>query len=199
MTQKNPAGLLLGICSYSAFKMISILANGFFFCLYEITMRRSERQIINTGEIIALIDQSKVCRLGLSDGNLPYVVPLNFGYTFQDNTLTLFFHSAHEGKKIDILKNNPRACFEIDTRHELIEAATACGYGFAFASVIGFGSVEFITDTTEKICALNALMKHQTGKDIQHSYGEAELNAVCVYKLKVEEFTGKERTVKKVE
>ncbi|GHV95537.1 MFS transporter [Spirochaetia bacterium] len=158
-------------------------------------MRRKDREIADIQEKLALIAQCKVCRLGLSDGNQPYVVPLNFGYTFQDNTLTLFFHSAHEGKKIDILKNNPRACFEIDTRHQLIEAATACGHGFAFASVIGFGSVEFITDTAEKIIALNALMKHQTGKDIQYSYGEAELNAVCVYKLKVDEFTGKEKTV----
>ncbi|MDR0583276.1 MAG: pyridoxamine 5'-phosphate oxidase family protein [Treponema sp.] len=156
-------------------------------------MRRKDREITETSEIIAVIDRCKVCRLGLSEDGRPYIVPLNFGYSFEDQSLTLFFHGAHEGRKIDILKKNPQVCFEIDCDHELLEADTACGHGFAFASVIGFGAIEFITAAGEKTRALNFLMKHQTGKPIQYNYSEAELNSVCVYKMIVEEFTGKRR------
>jgi nitroimidazol reductase NimA-like FMN-containing flavoprotein (pyridoxamine 5'-phosphate oxidase superfamily) len=154
-------------------------------------MRRKDREITETSEILTLIDQCKVCRLGLSENDRPYVIPLNFGYSFTDNVLTLFFHGAYEGKKIDILKKNNHACFEIDCEHELLTAETACGHSFAFASVIGFGTIEFITIAGEKTRALNILMKHQTGKDIDYNYSEAELNAVCVYKMTVEECTGK--------
>jgi nitroimidazol reductase NimA-like FMN-containing flavoprotein (pyridoxamine 5'-phosphate oxidase superfamily) len=156
-------------------------------------MRRKDREITGINELLAVIDQCKVCRLGLSADDQPYIVPLNFGYIFANNALTLFFHSAHEGKKIDILKKNNRACFEIDCDHRLLEADTACGYGFVFTSVIGFGTVEFLTDAGEKTFALNALMKHQTGKDTQYSFGEKELDAVCVYRMSVAEFTGKKK------
>lgn len=157
-------------------------------------MRRKDREITETGEILAIIDQCKVCRLGLSGKGQAYIVPLNFGYAFADNALTLVFHSAPEGRKIDILRENNRACFEMDCDHELLEADTACGHGFAFSSVIGFGTIEFLESAEEKINALNILMKHQTGKDIQHSYSEAQLNAVCVYKMRVTEFTGKRKS-----
>ena len=157
-------------------------------------MRRKDREITGIDELLAIIDQCKVCRLGMSDNDQPYIFPLNFGYTFADNALTLYFHSAHEGKKIGILKKNSRACFEIDCDHALVEGETACSYGFTFSSIIGFGTVEFITNTEEKISGLNILMKHQTGKDTKFTFGEKELNAVCVCKMKVAEFTGKKKS-----
>jgi nitroimidazol reductase NimA-like FMN-containing flavoprotein (pyridoxamine 5'-phosphate oxidase superfamily) len=157
-------------------------------------MRRNEREITDMAEKIAVIDRCKVCRLGVSENDQAYVVPLNFGYTVEGGALTLYFHGAREGKKIDILKNNNKACFEIDCDYELLEADTACGYGFAFASVIGFGTVEFISGNAEKIRALNILMKHQTGRDIQHRYKETALDAVTVYKLNVSACTGKRKT-----
>jgi nitroimidazol reductase NimA-like FMN-containing flavoprotein (pyridoxamine 5'-phosphate oxidase superfamily) len=154
-------------------------------------MRRKDREITEPAEILALIDKCKVCRLGLSENDQAYIVPLNFGYTFADTVLTLFFHSAHEGKKIDLMRKNRRACFEIDCDHRLVQAETACGHGFLFSSVIGFGTLSFIGDAAEKTRALNILMKHQTGKDVPYRYTEAELAAVCVYKMEVDSFTGK--------
>ena len=155
-------------------------------------MRRKEREITEIKELLDIIDKCKVCRLALSENDQPYIIPLNFGYTFDDNTLTLFFHGAHEGKKIDILKKNNRACFEIDCDHQLLTADTACAHSFAFASIIGWGTVEFLT-AAEKAGALNILMKHQTGQDAGYSFTEEQLDAVCVYKMNVTEFTGKRR------
>jgi nitroimidazol reductase NimA-like FMN-containing flavoprotein (pyridoxamine 5'-phosphate oxidase superfamily) len=154
-------------------------------------MRRKEREITGIDEKIALLEKCKVCRLGLSENDSPYIVPLNFGYSFRGGKLTLFFHSAGEGKKLDIMRKNPRVCFEIDSEHELKQADTACAYGFAYASLIGFGVVSFIEDREEKIQALNFLMRHQTGKEIPFHYSNAELDAVTVYKMDVAEFTGK--------
>ena len=156
-------------------------------------MRRKEREITGIDEKLKIIDQCKVCRLGMSDNGQPYIVPLSFGWRFEDNKLTLYFHSANEGKKIDILKTNKRVCFEIDTDFRLIEGSEACNYSCAYASIIGSGSIEFITNPEEKITGLNSLMKHQTGKDIEHHYSEEALATVTVYKMNVEEFSGKKR------
>jgi nitroimidazol reductase NimA-like FMN-containing flavoprotein (pyridoxamine 5'-phosphate oxidase superfamily) len=132
---------------------------------------------------------ARYCRLGLSDGGAPYIVPLNFGYTYENNTLCLYFHSANDGRKLDILKKNNRACFELDCEHHLIEADRACGYGFAFASVIGFGAIEILKTNEEKIQGLNVLMKHQTGRDAVFSYNENDLRSVAVLRMTAAEFT----------
>ena len=104
----------------------------------------------------------------------------------------MFFHGAKEGKKIEIIKNNNNACFEIDCDGKLIEKEKASNYSYAYKSIIGFGKIFFLETNEEKTNGLNNLMKHQTGKDIEYNFTEDELNNVCVYKMIVEEFTGKQ-------
>ena len=154
-------------------------------------MRRSDREVANPGEILRILEKCDVVRLGINAPGHPYIVPMNFGYTFAENALTLYFHCAAEGKKIDILHANPRACFEIDADHSLITADTACKYGFRYASVIGSGSVCFIEDIEEKRCGLNVLMRHQTGTDRDFYFSDDDAEQVLVFKLNVTEFTGK--------
>jgi nitroimidazol reductase NimA-like FMN-containing flavoprotein (pyridoxamine 5'-phosphate oxidase superfamily) len=67
-------------------------------------MRRKDREVTGTEELLAIIRANKVCRLGMADGDLPYVVPLNYGFEFDCGRLVLYFHCAGEGKKIGILK-----------------------------------------------------------------------------------------------
>jgi nitroimidazol reductase NimA-like FMN-containing flavoprotein (pyridoxamine 5'-phosphate oxidase superfamily) len=159
-------------------------------------MRRTDRELTDDLEKIGIIGKSKVCRLGLSENGVPYIVPLNFGYEYAGGVLSLYFHSAPAGKKIGILKQKGTVCFEVDGGHEIIEGVdVACRYGYAYESVIGFGEVEFITDKAEKIRALNVLMQHQTGKDMEFAYEDPQLEGVAVFKLAVSSFTGKRRTM----
>jgi nitroimidazol reductase NimA-like FMN-containing flavoprotein (pyridoxamine 5'-phosphate oxidase superfamily) len=156
-------------------------------------MRRKDKEITGIQDKIAIIEKCKWCRLGLSENNFPYVVPLNYGYTYENEQLTLFFHGALEGKKIDIIKKNNNACFEIDCDTKLIEGKKSCNYGFEFKSVIGFGKIIFLETNDEKSNGLKYLMKHQAGQDTAHDFSEDELKNVCVFKMVVEEFTGKQK------
>ena len=156
-------------------------------------MRRKDREIQSIEEKIKIIEDCKYCRIALSQNNYPYIVPLNYGFSYENDKLTLYFHSAKEGKKIEIIKNNNKACFEIDCDSKLIEGEIACKYGYEFRSIIGFGRIIILETDVEKREGLNKLMKHQTGKNINHTFGEDELNNVLVFKMEVEEFTGKER------
>ena len=158
-------------------------------------MRRQDREIIDVNEKVNIIKKCKVCRIGLSENNIPYIIPLNYGYIFENSTLTLFFHSALEGKKMDIIKSNNNACFEIDCDSKLIEAEKACNYGYAFRSIIGFGKIIILENIEEKIIGLNMIMKHQTEKETIYNFTNDELQKVCVYKMIVEIFTGKRKGV----
>ena len=160
-------------------------------------MRRKEKEIQSVDDKLRIIEKCKFCRLGLCENNQPYNVPLNYGYSYEGNKLTLYFHSAKDGKKIDILKNNNNACFEIDCDTKLVEAEKACDYGYEFKSILGFGKIIFLETDEEKSRGLNHLMKQQTGRDIKYDFGENELKSVLVYKMEVEEFSGKEKVVKR--
>jgi nitroimidazol reductase NimA-like FMN-containing flavoprotein (pyridoxamine 5'-phosphate oxidase superfamily) len=158
-------------------------------------MHRKEREITDTAEKIAVIERCKVCRLGLAENNQPYVVPLNFGYRYANEGLTVYVHGAAQGKKWEIIKKNSAACFEVDGAHQLIEAEKACNHAFAYESVIGFGHITVIDEPEEKADALNVIMKHQTEKNTTYQFSDAELRAVAVYKLTIDAFTGKRRNV----
>lgn len=152
-------------------------------------MRRKDREVTEKSELIKIIDECKVCRIAMQDRDGLYIVPMNFGYAFEQDTLVLYFHSAKEGRKIDALRENPEVCVEMDCGHELITADAACKYGYYYKSIIGNGTAEFIDDVEEKKTALSALMRHQTGRDF--SFDEKMVNSVAVFKIVVHQYTGK--------
>lgn len=152
-------------------------------------MRRKDREISNLDEIEGIISKCKVCHLAMVDKGLPYVVPLSFGYTVEENTLTLYFHSAKTGRKLDILKENNNVCFEMACEGKLGHVENPCNSGYFFESVLGFGKVAFIEGLDEKCKALTLLMRHQANQEFIFTPEQA--NSVCVYKVATNDFIGK--------
>ncbi|MCI8611623.1 MAG: pyridoxamine 5'-phosphate oxidase family protein [Clostridiales bacterium] len=152
-------------------------------------MRRRDREVTEIGEICAILDACKTCYVGMVDGVEPYVVPLSYGYTMENGVLTLYFHSAVEGRKMDIWKRERAVCFTVGMEGALRAAPSPCGYGYAYSSVMGRGMVEFIEDTAGKCRALEILFRHQTGEAAAFTAQQAE--TVCVYKIVCRDFTAK--------
>ncbi|HBU12236.1 MAG TPA: pyridoxamine 5'-phosphate oxidase family protein [Clostridiales bacterium] len=153
-------------------------------------MRRTDREITNKAEIIKIIEKCDVCRLGLSDHNMPYVVPMNFGFEYTKGKLVLFFHGASEGKKLQIIQNNPLACFEMDCSLKLIEGRQAHQYSMEYESVVGNGTITICSEKAEKIKGLTQLMK-KYAKNREFDFPDSVLESVAVFKLEVADFTGK--------
>jgi nitroimidazol reductase NimA-like FMN-containing flavoprotein (pyridoxamine 5'-phosphate oxidase superfamily) len=149
-------------------------------------MRRKDKAIQDRDEIEGIIHSSLVCRLALSDDNRPYVVPLSFGY--RDDTL--YFHSAAEGRKVEILKKNSTVCFEFDVDHEVVEGEKACKWSMKYRSVIGFGKASFVDDPEEKRKGLDAILEHYSGDLLE--VPEAALENIVVIKVEIESMTGKQ-------
>jgi len=149
-------------------------------------MRRADKEITSKAAIEGIISRSLVCRLALADENQPYIVPLCFGY--KDNSL--YFHSAVQGKKIDIIKKNNRVCFEFDIDYEVIKADKACEWGMQYKSVVGFGQASFLEDSESKRRALDIIMKQYSGES--SAYPEAKLKHTVIIKVDIQHMTGKQ-------
>lgn len=154
-------------------------------------MRRKDREVIKDEEIDKIISNCHCCRLGFQDDGNIYIVPLSFGFQKENGRRIFYFHSAKEGRKIDLIRKNHYVGFELDTNYKLNEGTNACSYSARFQSVIGSGKVEFLEEREEKKKALCVIMCHNTGKE-EWEFSEEMLHAVCIFKLEVEELTCKE-------
>lgn len=148
-------------------------------------MRRKDREITDIGEIEDIIKKAIVCRIGLTDGNEPYVVPVCFGY----ERGALYFHGAGVGRKINMLKKNNRVCFEIDGDVAVRSAEKACKFSLKYRSVIGTGRAYILEKAEEKARSLNVIMKHYAGRDF--IFTKSDLDSALVWKVEIESLTGK--------
>ena len=156
-------------------------------------MTKRELQITDEREIRAILNTAKVLHLGLCVDNEPYVVPMNYGYTMEDGKLVLYLHSATKGKKLDLMRANPRVFFEMDCNWVPFEGEKPCQYGLAYSSVMGRGEARIVEDVEEKMQAMTHLMKTQTGKDF--SFNEQLVSVVAVIRIDVAEYTAKHRPI----
>jgi nitroimidazol reductase NimA-like FMN-containing flavoprotein (pyridoxamine 5'-phosphate oxidase superfamily) len=153
-------------------------------------MRRADREVADFDGMLSIIKACDVMRLAMVDENgQPYIIPLNFGWEAQGDTLTLYFHSADEGHKLDILRQHPSVCFEMDTDHRLTAAEKPCGYSFGYKSIIGRGMVVFLVTHDDKAIGLQAIMRHAGRPDA--IFSSSDTQRVCVARINVEQMTGK--------
>ena len=153
----------------------------------------TKRELLVTAphQILHILDTGKVLHLGLAVNNEPYVVPMNYGYCLENGKLVLYLHSAVRGKKLDMIRANPRVFFEIDCDLMPFEGRVPCQYGLVYSSLMGRGTAVLVDDVEEKKQAMSILMKTQTGKDF--TFEDRLVTIVSVIRIDVEENTAKHR------
>lgn len=154
-------------------------------------MTRREQQVTDTNSIIEILEKSKVVHIGMIDGDEPYVVPMNYGYIMEDGKPVLYLHGANRGRKLDVIRNNPKVFYEMVCDIEAFEGDVACRYGITYASIMGRGEAEIVDDVEEKKRALSILMKTQTGKDFE--FEDKMTKIVTIIKINTLEYTAKHR------
>jgi nitroimidazol reductase NimA-like FMN-containing flavoprotein (pyridoxamine 5'-phosphate oxidase superfamily) len=149
-------------------------------------MRRHEREIKDRAVIDDIVRRAQICHLGLVDGQVPYVVPLSFGYDGQ----ALYFHCGLQGRKLDLIRRNPRVCFEFAIMEKLIEAEQACHWGVRYQSVMGTGTAQIVEDAEGKRQALAAVMA-QYSQGI-HTFPDEAVARTGAIRVLIESLTGKQ-------
>jgi len=150
-------------------------------------MRKANQEITDKSVLNEILSRSKICRLGMIDNGLPYVLPFNFGF-HED---CIYIHSAPAGKKIDLLKENPLVCFEVEQQADIVEDEVACKWSTLYRSVVGYGNVEIVTGFEEKKRGLEIIMT-QHGYQGKMDFDTKEVEFIVLLKLKIESMTGKQ-------
>lgn len=91
-------------------------------------MRRKDREVTELETVKEIIRQCDVLRLGLADGDYPYIVPMNFGWEEKEGRLYFYLHGAAEGRKAELLRQNGACSFQMDCGHRVVQLPGARHY-----------------------------------------------------------------------
>ena len=157
-------------------------------------MRRKDMEVSGFNEVMDIIGRCDVLHLGMVDEGKPYIVPLNFGYKAEGEKVTFYFHSAKQGRKLDILKKNPFVCFEMECSTSLYtDQQGPCKWTMQYESVMGEGKITFIEDAGEKEAAFTNIMKAH-GFEGTPVFPPNAIAQTQMYQLTVSDMTAKKNT-----
>ena len=109
-------------------------------------MRRKDREIRELDQLESILKECDAVRIAAQDEAGLFIVPMNFGYRLEGEKLTLFVHSAPEGRKVEAFRRGGMVAFEMDCGHALRSADTACGHSFTYRSIMGSGTIRALSE-----------------------------------------------------
>lgn len=154
-------------------------------------MRRKDRQVNGEEALREILEACQVVRIAMQDEEGLYIVPMNFGYDYENGKLALYVHSAREGRKVSAFRRNGQIAFEMDCGHELVEGNQACQYSYRYKSIVGNGEIVELENPEDKTKGLQALMRRFS--DRTFDFNEKMLAVVSVFRIDASGFTGKSR------
>lgn len=159
-------------------------------------MRRKDREVTDFQEIIKIIDECQIVRLGLADGEYPYIVPVNFAYQVADGQISLYIHGAMAGRKYEMLCKNPVCSFEMDIPLEMDCITEKGSVTMRYKCVMGKAEVMFL-EGHEKQAALDGIMaRYEETRNFD--YNKSCMNNTAIAKLTITEITAKVNPVRNV-
>ncbi|MDW7739772.1 MAG: pyridoxamine 5'-phosphate oxidase family protein [Bacillota bacterium] len=114
---------------------------------------------LSEAEINEILTKAPVGNLALAMEDVPYTIPMNFVY----HQGKIYFHCKPEGRKINYLEANPKACFQVSEVGEMIRGKNPCKYGYKFRSVTVEGVMQEVKEYQDKLDALEILSVKYTG------------------------------------
>lgn len=123
-------------------------------------MRRTDFEVKDEAAFEALLAECEYGTLSLTSDGEPYGVPVNFVW----HSGAVCFHGSKEGRKAEVIAQNPKASFSVVKPYSLIpsyfsDTRTACPATQFFASAHIAGCVSIVEDDAEKCAVLNAMMQ----------------------------------------
>lgn len=155
-------------------------------------MRRKDRAL-DRAAALEIAERCEYAVLSMVDpAGAPYCVPLSIATAAgEDGKLTVYFHAAAVGFKLDCLKANARVCLLCVGETERLTDEFSTKY----ESAILRGVAHAVVDDTEKIAALRLICERHTPAHM-HAFDEAiasTLFRTAVWAIDVDEITGKAR------
>ena len=157
-------------------------------------MRRNDRAQ-SRQFALDLIDRCTHGVMAISTGEpTPYCLPLSFVRVGD----SLYFHCAHEGRKLDLLAKYPKVCVTFVGDDRPFYAYPV--YSTYYQSAIVTGTAKEVTDAQEKRDALFALCAKMTPTDMApekfQKAMDMSLTVTAVWRIDLEDVSGKAKLQK---
>ena len=149
-------------------------------------MRKKEKAITDQAELDRILKEANVLHLSMCVDNEPYVVALT--YTYQEGRF--YIHCAREGKKLDILRKNPRVCFQIEHDVQVAPSAKACAWTMHYKSIMGTGRAEIVEEPEKVRAGLDIFMSRFAEPPYEYVDKAVALTTLII--VHVEEMIGKQ-------
>lgn len=120
-------------------------------------------------------------------------------FVFDELRHAVYLHTAREGRTRRNLDRPAKVCFSVSEMGRLLPADTALEFSVEFAGVVVFGTGVVVTDLEESRRALQALLDKyapqlRPGRDYR-TITDAELERTSVFRVAIEEWSGKRKLV----
>ncbi|MFP4456578.1 MAG: pyridoxamine 5'-phosphate oxidase family protein [Clostridia bacterium] len=149
-------------------------------------IRRAERQM-SLSASWNFLEKEDVIRIGVCDDNLPYIIPVNF--VLYEGMIC--FHSALEGRKVNLFNTEAEVFVEADKMIRVKESKRGCSFSCYYQSLMITGVLRKVLEEEEKVSILNALVEKYATEEFSKVTVD-DSKRVLVYCIKVKDITGKE-------
>ena len=154
-------------------------------------IREPHRGIYDREAVYQILDEGVVCHVGFVSDGQPFVIPMNYGRS-GDN---LYIHGSAASRMLRRLDEGAPVCITVTLLDGLVFARSIFNHSMNYRSAVVLGTAERVEDPTEKLEALRILSEHIVPgrwKDVRPP-NEPELKMTSVFRLPIQEFSGKVR------
>lgn len=159
-------------------------------------IRRAEYAISDPELLKKLLARAGVGVLSTVYQDQPFATPINYLYIEEDHAV--YFHGARVGRTRANIALNPKVCFNVSEMGDLFPGDRISDFGVEYQSVTIFGTAAPLEDQEKIMSVLLGLMQkffpeHIPGEDFPLPQPD-ELKRTAVYRISIEEWTGKQLT-----
>ncbi len=158
-------------------------------------MRRKDREVTDFPTMLQIIDACDIIRIGLSDGDFPYIVPVNFAYTVHDQQICFYIHGAMAGRKYELMQKNQKCSFELDIPIQIDCIYEKKDVTMRYKSVMGTAEITFL-EGEEKQSAIDDIIMNRYDETRNFDYNKSAVSRTAVARLTVLDWTAKINPIK---
>lgn len=145
------------------------------------------------GWIASFLDRIQVGYVATRWDQQPFITPVTFW--FDRDQRMIAFHTNLTGRLRANSTRHSRVCFAASETGKLLPSNIALEFSIQYASVVAFGKIHIVAESTEQRRILTALVGKyfpdlNPGVDYR-PITENELNRTAVYRIEIERWSGK--------
>jgi len=154
-------------------------------------VREPHRGVYDRAEAYKILDEGFICHVGFVIDGQPYVIPTGYGRSGD----SLYIHGSAASRMLRNLDRGIPVCVTVTLLDGLVLARSIFNHSMNYRSVVILGIAHAVTDSEEKLKALQALSEHIIPGRWAESRqpNEKELKATLALKVPIEEFSAKVR------